>query len=348
MVTKAIDLMKELDTILVHRRWEIEGLVLGLFTGYPTFWLGPIGIGKTYAIDRLVAMIKGAKLFRLMLTKHTEPEELFGPFNFKKLRKGVYERIITDKLPDADVAYLDEPFKASSAIINSLLDILLYQRFYDGSKYVRTHILALYLSANEEPRLYEQLTFFDRSAIRIISQHLGWEEMIDVLGTPQRAIDSMPKVISKDEIEEAQREVVEVERSIMNNSELKTAIIKVVNQSISKVAEQGEVLEVSERRLMMVRRVVATIAWAYEEEPNLDHVAMACLFTLPTSQTTYATVKAVISAQLSNSSVAYKDKLDTVKAEIINAKTDEDKAKLQGKLAELQQQAPRRFFLGTI
>lgn len=348
MTTKAIDLMKELDTILVHRRWEIEGLVLGLFTGYPTFWLGPIGIGKTYAIDRLVAMIKGAKLFRLMLTKHTEPEELFGPFNFKKLRKGVYERIITDKLPDADIAYLDEPFKVSSAIINSLLDILLYQRFYDGSKYVRTHILALYLSANEEPRLYEQLTFFDRSAIRIISQHLGWEEMIDVLGTPQRAIDSMPKVVSKDEIEEAQREVVEVERSVMNNSELKAAIIKVVNESISKVVEQGEVLEVSERRLMMVRRVIASVAWAYEEEPNLDHVAMACLFTLPTSQTTYATVKAVISAQLPNSSVAYKDKLDTVKAEIINARSEEDRAKLQGKLTELQQQAPRRFFLRTI
>ncbi len=83
---------------------------------------------------------------------------------------------------------------SSSAIINSLLDILLYQRFYDGSKYVRTHILALYLSANEEPRLYEQLTFFDRSAIRIISQRLGWEEMIDVLGTPQRAIDSSPRL----------------------------------------------------------------------------------------------------------------------------------------------------------
>jgi hypothetical protein len=59
-------------------------------------------------------------------------------------------------------------------------------------------------------------------------------------------------------------------------------------------------------------------------------------------------VKAVISVQLPNSSVAYKDKLDTVRAEIINVRFEEDKAKLQEKLTELKQQAPRRFFLGTI
>jgi hypothetical protein len=46
--------------------------------------------------------------------------------------------------------------------------------------------------------------------------------------------------------------------------------------------------------------------------------------------------------------VAYKDKLDTVKAEIINARSEEDRAKLQEKLTELKQQTPRRFFLGTI
>ncbi len=343
MVRKYLELMRVLSSMVVHREWEVEGLVYGLLTGYPTMWVGPIGIAKTYLIDRLVASIKGAKLFRLLLTKFTEPEELVGPYNPKLLRKGRYVRIYRDKLPDADIAYLDEPFKASSAIRNYLLDIMLYGRFYDGERYVRTKTKALYMSANEAPRLVEDLAFFDRSAVRLFSQHLNWDEMIDVMSTPLVDISDVPKVLDIGDIEEGQREVTEIERNVAGNRN----VLNVIRNLAKTGKEQStEPMEISERRLVMIRRLVAVVSYVYDEEPSEDAATIAVAYGLPSNWETFTATISAINKLYPNSSIAYIEKINTIKAEQRNTKTEEDRKALQAKLEELLKQAPERHFLG--
>jgi MoxR-like ATPase len=347
MARKFLELMETLDRFVVHRAWEVEGLVYGLLTGYPTMWIGPIGIAKTYTIDILTSLIKDAVLFRYMLTKFTEPEELFGAYDIRMLKKGRIIRVTKGKLPEADIVYLDEPFKASSAIRNALLDIILYRRFYNGERYIETKTKAMYMSANEVPILTEDLAFIDRSAIRMFSMHLTWDEMEDVLATPtvRGKISGVGYVLSISDIEEAQREVDEIERTVGNSPELRKLIVSLAKASSENAEKSGEKMEISERRLNMVRRVVAVVSYVYDEEPSADHVAIATAYALPSSWSTYIATLTAINQLLPDSSIAYINKIQTVKTEIKNATSEADKASLSNKLAELIKNAPKRHFL---
>lgn len=339
--------MFELDRFVVHREWEVEGLVYGLLSGYPTFWIGPVGIAKTYAIDRLVASIRGARLFRYLLTKFTEPEELFGPYNIKELRKGRLVRSTKNKLPEANIVYLDEPFKASSAIRNALLDLMLYGRFFDGEKYVKTDIKAMYMSANEVPIFVEDIAFFDRAAVRLFSTRLDEQELVDVLTTPYVPIEDVRKVVSIDDIEEGQREVQEVERNLMSERRLMSLLVNIVKRvkEESQRDQSQEPLDVSERRLVMIRRIAAVAAYIYGEEPNDDHIAIALSYGLPASPYTASVTRAVIERDMPNTSISYIDRINTIKAELKNVRTDEDRQKIQAKLDEIRKTMPKRHFL---
>ena len=62
--------------------------------------------------------------FTTLLTKFSAPEDVFGPLSLPRLEQGVYERLTTGYLPSADLAFLDEIYKANALILNALLSIL--------------------------------------------------------------------------------------------------------------------------------------------------------------------------------------------------------------------------------
>jgi MoxR domain in the MoxR-vWA-beta-propeller ternary systems len=71
---------------------------------------------------------------RPLLTKFSTPEELFGPISLKALEQDRYARVVTDKLPEAQFAFVDEVFKANSSILNSLLAAMNERVFHnDGA-----------------------------------------------------------------------------------------------------------------------------------------------------------------------------------------------------------------------
>ncbi|MGC4051936.1 MAG: AAA family ATPase [Paludibaculum sp.] len=59
----------------------------------------------------------GGARFSLLLTKFTTPEEVVGPVSLAGLKADKYVRVTAGKLPEAEYAFLDELFKASSAIL---------------------------------------------------------------------------------------------------------------------------------------------------------------------------------------------------------------------------------------
>lgn len=118
------------------------------------------------ALVRRAAELLNAKFFKYLLTRYTEPSELFGPLDIKALEEGKYVRLTAGKLPDAQIAFLDEIFKANSAILNALNTLLQERILYDGFTELRVDLWTLFGASNEVPEDPEIQSVYDRFLIR--------------------------------------------------------------------------------------------------------------------------------------------------------------------------------------
>ena len=140
---------KELGEALIERYEEIDLLLTSLIAGEHLLLVGPPGCGKSLLIDSLMRWTHGSK-FSCLLNKYTMPEELFGPYSLSELKNDRFVRITTNRLPEAKFVFLDEIFKASSSILNTLLKVL-NERFFDKGDGVTLRVpLELCLAASNE------------------------------------------------------------------------------------------------------------------------------------------------------------------------------------------------------
>src|SRR3954471_15143236 len=102
---------------LVDRETLVELVVLAAVAGEHVLVIGPPGTAKSEAVRR-VARAAGGRYFEYLLGRFTEPSEIFGPIDLRRLRKGVVETETSGMLPEAELAFLDEVFKGSTAILN--------------------------------------------------------------------------------------------------------------------------------------------------------------------------------------------------------------------------------------
>ena len=95
---------------------------------------GPPGTAKNAITRLLSACIEGGKNFDYLLTRFTEPNELSGPFDIRRLKEGELVTNTEGMLPEASLVFLDERFNANSAILNSLLMALNERIFRRGKE----------------------------------------------------------------------------------------------------------------------------------------------------------------------------------------------------------------------
>ena len=140
---------KELGEALIERYEEIDLLLTSLIAGEHLLLVGPPGCGKSLLIDSLMRWTHGSK-FSCLLNKYTMPEELFGPYSLSELKNDRFVRITTNRLPEVNYVFLDEIFKSSSSILNTLLRIL-NERTHDRGDGVTLRVpLELCLAASNE------------------------------------------------------------------------------------------------------------------------------------------------------------------------------------------------------
>ena len=137
----------ELAAALVERDDEADLVLTALVAREHALLVGPPGTAKSLLLDGVARFVEG-KRFSCLLTKFTLPEELFGPVSLAGLREDRYVRVTAGRLPEADVAFVDEVFKASSAILNTLLRLLNERTFDDGSGAARAVPLRLCVAAS--------------------------------------------------------------------------------------------------------------------------------------------------------------------------------------------------------
>jgi MoxR-like ATPase len=140
---------RELSAALIERDEEIDVVLTALLCQENPLLVGPPGTAKSLLLDSLMAWMNGRK-FTILFTKFTTPEECFGPVSVAGLKEDKYRRVTTGKLPEADGGFGDELFKASSAILNTLLR-LLNERVYDNGDGALARVpLKIFLAASNE------------------------------------------------------------------------------------------------------------------------------------------------------------------------------------------------------
>jgi len=146
-----LDMMETvLNGKVFERPKEIETMIVALLASKNHGQIGPPGIAKSMIITLMHQLIEGARHFRRLITRFSVPEELFGPISMRGLENDKYARLIVGKLPDADMAFLDEIFKGGSSILNSLLSIMAEGIFdNDGAPVYCKPVI--YCASNELP-----------------------------------------------------------------------------------------------------------------------------------------------------------------------------------------------------
>lgn len=164
---KLIALSDALNSHLVERENEVAGALTALAAGEHLLLLGKRGTAKTMLCELLTGAISGADYFYWLLTRFSQPEELFGPVSYQGLRNDSFERVVDGKLPTCHLAFLDECFKANSAILNSMLTVLNERRFHNGrAGAVDCPLIMAMGASNEMPEGEELDALFDRFMVR--------------------------------------------------------------------------------------------------------------------------------------------------------------------------------------
>jgi MoxR-like ATPase len=222
---------------------------------------------------------EGIKYFETLLNAYTTPDEVFGNVSLKGLNgelpdckdKEVYRRLTEGMLPEADIAFLDEIWKANSTILNSLLTIVNERKYHNGNKVENVPLKALFAASNELPAKGQGLeALYDRLVLRLIVSFIEDEDkFFDMVESPSSSEFELSEDIKKLQITNAELKEWKSEIDKVSLSEAAKFVIFAVrkefavrNESMSEDDKRnGELFEVGDRRWKKIVHILKTSAF---------------------------------------------------------------------------------------
>lgn len=195
---------------LLEREVPVRLALLGALAGEHLLLIGPPGTAKSELARRLHRAFADAPYFERLLTRFSTPEELFGPLSLKALEADRYERLTAGFLPTAGIAFLDEVFKANSAILNTLLTLLNERLFDNGSGRVAVPLISVVGATNELPADDALAAFFDRFLLRVPVAPVSDAAFAALLRLDPAAAPAMPAPLQRTERQAWAREAADL------------------------------------------------------------------------------------------------------------------------------------------
>jgi MoxR-like ATPase len=172
-INKLVEMRNQLQSRFIERDDQITGTMCAILAKQHLFMVGPPGTAKSMLTDAVCQRIEGADYFQWLLTKFSTPEEIFGPISLKALENDEYKRITKNKLPEAHIAFLDECFKANSAILNSLLTLVNERKYHNNGTPQDVPLQSLFGASNELPEGEELGALYDRLLLRFVVPYIA-------------------------------------------------------------------------------------------------------------------------------------------------------------------------------
>ncbi|XXF77683.1 AAA family ATPase [Myxococcaceae bacterium GXIMD 01537] len=258
---------------LVERETMVELVALSAVAGEHLLVIGPPGTAKSEAVRR-TARALGGGYFEYLLGRFTEPSELFGPVDLRRLREGVVETQTAGMLPEAEVAFLDEVFLGSTAILNTLLGLLNERVFRRGHTRVQCPLRVCVAASNALPEDEALAAFADRFLARVFLEPVPDPRLEELL-------EGGASLWGEAEARVASLEALDVLARAAREADL-SRVRPLLAHGLRQLRSAG--LFLSDRRAVKVQRLVAAAAaLAGREAPGAGDL-WPLVYAVPTKE----------------------------------------------------------------
>jgi MoxR-like ATPase len=255
--TRLGQLGRALEARFLGKDEVIRLLLIATLAGEHAVLIGPPGTAKS-ALIRTFARMLQASYFEYLLTRFTEPNEIFGPVDIGAFRQGRYERRTEGMLPSAEIVFLDEVFKSNSAILNALLTLLNERRYTSGGQVMKCPLLSAFGASNEVPGDETLTAIYDRFILRIRNDNLDAYHFQDLL---QKGLDNEVMQLTDAPVKALvdARELAEVQRGLLSRTQFSEEFFSQYKSLVFQIRAEG--VSLSDRRVVKLLKLFAASAY---------------------------------------------------------------------------------------
>lgn len=215
IVSKLQNISSELKDMFVERENVIDNSLKALITGQTVLLIGPPGTAKSALTNELCKRIDNGKYFSWLLNRTSDPAEILGPFSIKEMENDKFLRVTTNKLPEAEIVFLDEIFKSNEPTLNILLPLINEKLFYNDGEPIDVPLITLFAASNEFPEEDSLLALYDRMIFRMYVDYIGdvQNKLKMFKSFLNRGQDAQVTTVSLEELKKLRRALDDVEIS---------------------------------------------------------------------------------------------------------------------------------------